>query len=157
MMKIRNLLISLYLLLLAIPLRVFAVDQTIQNAQNQLNCLDWSLGRDVAGCDATTGPITGTNATNGTTAIYSVLNDIIDRLPFYLTALAFFAFLFSSGMYIFAMGDATKMETAKKNMTWTAIGMIAMVLVSIIIRFAAYISTATGHITDINQVPGIGI
>lgn len=125
---------------------------TLQENQNQLNCLDWSLGRDPA-CNAK-GEITGNvNSTNSQNAIFDVLGDIIERLPFYLTIIAFFALLYSGGMYIFAMGDATKMEAAKKNMTWAAIGMVVMALTSIIIRFAAQFSSlAGGYLENINQL-----
>lgn len=140
-MKFRNFLITLAFTL--IPTKIFAQtvpDPNLVNAQANLNNWDYSLGR---------------ATTNGQTAIFTVLGDIIDRLPFYLTALAFFAFLYSSGMYIFAFGDTTKQEAAKKNMTWTAIGMIAMALVSIIIKFASAIGTATGHFTGTNGVPNV--
>ena len=85
-------------------------------------------------------------------AISYAISSLLDRLPFFLTALAFAAFLYSGGMYVFAMGDATKMETAKKNMTWTVYGMIAMSTVMIVIKIVAALATQTQNVGSINQL-----
>jgi len=126
------------------PGKIFA-DEGLEAARKQLKGIDFSLGRDDP---------------YGQNGVFMVLGDIINRLPFYLTGLAFFAFLYSAGMYIFAFGDETKQTAAKKNMTWTAIGMLAVALVSVIImiafRFTNILSSvstgSTGRITDINQI-----
>ena len=136
-----------------LPAPVLAQEFTTQDAQQRLNCFDYSLGRDNAACDAA-GNITG-NVTNSQSAIFDVLDDIIDRLPFYLTIIAFFALLYSGGMYIFAMGDATKMETAKKNITWAVIGVVAMAMISLIITIAHSVSTAPDYIDNIDKIRGI--
>ena len=85
-------------------------------------------------------------------ALTTAVSLLLDRAPFFLTALAFGAFLYSGGMYVFAMGDATKMETAKKNLTWTVYGMIAMSTVMIVIKVVAVFATKTAAVTGINQL-----
>ena len=115
-----------------LPKVVLAADKSLEN----LKSIDRSIG----------GPLDPEFALDAT------VGSILDRLPFFLTALAFASFLYSGGMYIFAMGDATKMENAKKNLTWTAFGMIAMSSVVIIVKLISKFAGTTsqvGNVTDL--------
>lgn len=135
--------------LLFLPGLALAQNFDLQQAQNNLNCWDVSLGRDTnASC---TDPLNPGAAQNSQNAIFNVLDNITERLPFYLTGLAFIALLYSGGMYIFALGDATKMEAAKKNMTWAAIGMLVLALIGVIIRFA-WVASTSGVLNSVNDI-----
>lgn len=76
-------------------------------------------------------------------ALQVMAESFLDKLPYILTVLAFASLLFSGGMYVLAMGDATKMEQAKKNIMWTVYGMIAMSLVLVGIRIVTTIASQT--------------
>jgi len=148
-MKIKNLLITIYVLAItSIPTRIFAQATLteLDKAQQRLCEFDYSLGGKSSGSSTCLPP---------ETALMNALDNIITRLPFYLTALAFFAFLYSAGMYIFALGDATKQETAKKNMMWTATGMIAMALIAIIIKFAGWFANFGTYLQSTTDIPGL--
>lgn len=69
--------------------------------------------------------------------------NLMDRIPVYLGALATIAIIYSGGMYVLALGDANKTETAKKNLTWTIIGIIAASTVFIVIRLILAITSST--------------
>jgi len=75
--------------------------------------------------------------------IYDLSQSITDRIPTFLGGLAFLAILYSGAIYITSFGDATKMEQAKKNLTWTVIGIIAAAAVYGIITAILWITTAT--------------
>lgn len=78
-------------------------------------------------------------------AITNVASSILDRAPFFLTALAFGAFIYSGAMYVLALGDPAKMESAKKNLGWAVIGMVAMSLVLVGIRIVAILASQTSQ------------
>jgi prepilin signal peptidase PulO-like enzyme (type II secretory pathway) len=142
--KLRNLLIFLYVAgVFSLPGKIYA-----QITQQNFCQFDFSLGGKTAA--GTTG-----NCADPRVGVTSALDNIIDRLPFYLTGLAFFAFLYSGGMYIFALGDANKQETAKKNMLWTATGMVIMALIGASIRFAGWLATRTTNIPNTTGIPGL--
>ena len=65
--------------------------------------------------------------------IYGLLNSLLDRLPYIMGALAFFALLYSGGLYVLSFGDPGKMESAKKNLAWTITGIIAITAIYAII------------------------
>jgi len=69
-------------------------------------------------------------------AVSGILNYILNLAPYFLGALAFLAILYSGAMYVLSFGDPTKMETAKKNLTWTIIGIVAVAGVYIMITLA---------------------
>jgi hypothetical protein len=85
-------------------------------------------------------------------AFEAAASSLLDRLPFFLTVLAFGSLLYSGGMYVFAMGDPTKMENAKKNLTWTAYGMIAMSTILIVIKLVAKLSSLTTTVNDVRTL-----
>jgi hypothetical protein len=69
------------------------------------------------------------------TADISVLaNSVLNRIPYFLGGLALLAILYSGFMYMTAYGDAAKMEQAKKNITWTVVGIIVVAALTIIIN-----------------------
>lgn len=70
-------------------------------------------------------------------AVGNVLSYLLNLAPYFLGGLAFLAILYSGAMYVLAFGDPTKMETAKKNLTWTIIGIVAVAGVYIMITLAA--------------------
>lgn len=70
-----------------------------------------------------------------------LLNSLMNRIPVFLGAFAFLALLYSGGIYIFALGDASRMEMAKKNITWTVVGILAVALIYIVIRIAIQITS----------------
>lgn len=62
-----------------------------------------------------------------------LLNQLLNRIPYFLGGLALLALLYSGFLYITAFGDSTKMEMAKKNITWTVIGILAIAFIYIVI------------------------
>lgn len=71
-----------------------------------------------------------TRSTNITTLASSILN----RIPYFLGGLALLAILYSGFMYLTAFGDATKMEQAKKNISWAITGIIFIAATTVIIE-----------------------
>jgi hypothetical protein len=69
-----------------------------------------------------------------TTDISVLASSILYRIPYFLGGFALLAILYSGFMYVTAYGDATKMEQAKKNITWVIVGIIVVALLSIIIN-----------------------
>lgn len=69
--------------------------------------------------------------------LFDMLSYFLNLMPYLLGGLAFFGLLYSSVIYFSAMGDPSRTEAAKKNITWivTGIVMIAVVLVVINIIF----------------------
>jgi prepilin signal peptidase PulO-like enzyme (type II secretory pathway) len=147
-MKLRNFLIFVYVLAIySVPGRTFA--QAI-NA-NDFCRFDFSLGGQ-NGAGGSANPATCVDPRTGLTL---ALDNLINRLPFYLTGLAFLAFLYSGGIYIFALGDANKQEAAKKNLLWTATGMVVMASIGAVIRFAGWLSTQGGAALTNTNIPGL--
>lgn len=117
-----------------------------------LKCMDPTIVGDVSKAGQ---PCTGTGGTDSSIAIYSVIDSVLDRLPFFLTALAFAAFLYSGAMYVFAMGDTNKMEAAKKNLTWATIGMLAMSLVFAVIQLIGFLASQPDTIRSFTGIRGL--
>jgi len=143
-MKLSHFLISAYVTLSLLPQRVFAqsdIDKSLKNLGN----LDYSLGGQRAGNDVL----------DPTAGLTNAIDDLIGRLPIYLSAIGFLAFLYSGAMYVFAFGDASKQESAKKNITWAVTGMIVLALTGVIVKFAYGISTQAGKFQSIKDIPGL--
>lgn len=73
--------------------------------------------------------------------IESLASSLLSRIPYFLGGLALLAILYSGAMYIFAMGDPSKFETAKKNLMWTIIGIIAVAAIYPAIAVVMYLSS----------------
>ena len=78
-------------------------------------------------------------ATSGN-GFWMLLSNMLDRAPYYLGGLALLALLYSGAMYVMAMGDASKMETAKKNITWVVIGIIAVASVAAVLAVIGWLA-----------------
>lgn len=116
---------KIWLVLVFLPLTALA--QTPEQAANTaINQLDFTKGSGAAAGDLT-----------------DLLNSLLNRIPYFLGGLALLALLYSGFIYVTAFGDATKMETAKKNITWTVIGIIAVAAIYAIIRIVVAITAAT--------------
>ena len=72
---------------------------------------------------------------------YTVVNHLMDRIPYFLGGLAFLALLYSGAIYITSFGDPTRMESAKKNLTWTAIGIIAVVSIFAVMKIILWLTS----------------
>lgn len=70
----------------------------------------------------------------GQSVVFSIMSYVLNLIPVLLGGLAFFAILYSAILYLGAMGDPSKIETAKKNITWIAMGVVMVALTLIIIR-----------------------
>lgn len=68
------------------------------------------------------------------TDITTLASSILNRIPYFLGGLAFLAILYSGFMYLTAFGDTTKMEQAKKNISWVITGIIFIAATTIIIN-----------------------
>ncbi len=68
----------------------------------------------------------------------SLIDSLLNRIPVYLGALAILALLIAGIQYAFAYGDAAKQEQAKKNITWTVIGIIAASSITLLIKLAIW-------------------
>jgi len=66
--------------------------------------------------------------------IFEMMSYFLNLMPYLLGGLAFFGLLYSSIIYLSAMGDSGKIETAKKNITWIVTGIVAIAATLIIIR-----------------------
>ncbi|OQA52109.1 MAG: hypothetical protein BWY43_00646 [candidate division WS2 bacterium ADurb.Bin280] len=66
--------------------------------------------------------------------LFNMLSYFLNLMPYLLGGVAFFGLLYSSIIYLSAMGDAGKIETAKKNITWIVTGIVAIAATLIIIR-----------------------
>jgi hypothetical protein len=80
---------------------------------------------------------------DGGSAYAALMTSLMNRIPVFLGGFAFLALLYSGGLYLFALGDANRMEMAKKNITWTIIGILAVALVFIVIKVVIQITTST--------------
>jgi hypothetical protein len=71
----------------------------------------------------------------------NTINDTISRIiNYFFYAIGLFAFLgilYSGFMYITSAGDAAKAEAAKKNLTWSLIGVALAVFSYVIVRSVA--------------------
>jgi len=79
-------------------------------------------------------------STTNPTAVNSLLDSILNRIPVFLGGLALLALIYSSLMYILALGDPAKMEAAKKNITWAVVGILLASSVYLIIYLASWIT-----------------
>lgn len=68
--------------------------------------------------------------------LYGVFDSLVNRLPAILGGMAFLALLYSGFMYVMALGDPSKMESAKKNITWVFTGIIAVAVIYVVINYA---------------------
>lgn len=75
-----------------------------------------------------------TVAKNG--SLLTLASSLVDRIPYILGALAVFAMMYSGFLYVMALGDPTKMESAKKNITWVFTGILAVAAIIIIMKIA---------------------
>jgi hypothetical protein len=69
----------------------------------------------------------------------TLLDSLLNRIPIFLGAFAMLALLIAGVQYVFALGDATKIEAAKKNITWTIIGIIASSSIFVLIELALWL------------------
>lgn len=72
--------------------------------------------------------------------ILTLADSVMQRIPYILGGLAMAALLYSGFLYISAFGDATKMESAKKNITWIIMGILAVAVIFIIMNIAVKIT-----------------
>jgi len=79
-------------------------------------------------------------STPNSTAVNDLLNSILNRIPVFLGGLALLALIYSSLMYILALGDPAKMEAAKKNIGWAVVGILLASSVYLIIYLASWIT-----------------
>lgn len=78
------------------------------------------------------GGVIGTNTGNYGTLVMTIVGLIFA----FLAAMAFIGIVYSGVMMITAGGDATKFATGRKNLIWSIIGVIIVVLSYFILRFA---------------------
>lgn len=79
--------------------------------------------------------------------ILLLVQSLMDRIPYILGGLAVLALLYSGFLYIMALGDPTKMESAKKNITWVFTGILAVALIVIIMNIVIKITGLTTNFT----------
>jgi len=79
--------------------------------------------------------------------VQSLSTSLLNRMPVFIGGFAFLALLYSGGMYVMSIGDATKMENAKKNITWAIIGIIAVSLVGVAIKLVITVTNGVGNFT----------
>jgi|GEM_PF-5487983 len=106
------------------PTATLAYSPELDAAKSAINQIDPTRAPDAAAGDLT-----------------DLLNSLLNRIPYFLGGLGLLALLYSGFIYITAFGDAAKMETAKKNMTWVAIGIVAVSAIYIIIDIAVKITS----------------
>lgn len=68
----------------------------------------------------------------------ALINSLLNRIPVFLGAFAIIALLIAGVTYALAFGDASKQAQAKKNITWTAIGIIAASSVMLLIKLVVW-------------------
>lgn len=80
---------------------------------------------------------------NGDAGFNKLWDDVSGLVFAFLAAMAFIGIIYSGVMMITSGGDATKFATGKKNLIWSIIGIIVVVLAYFIMRF---IGTLTGEL-----------
>jgi len=91
--------------------------------------------------DAQEPPATGIDKLNPTfNDIYALGDEAMKRIPVFLGGLAFLAILYSGAIYITSFGDPNKMEMAKKNLTWTVTGIIAVMSIYAIMSLIMWVA-----------------
>jgi len=75
--------------------------------------------------------------------IPDLANSILNRIPYFLGGLALAAIIYSGALYILALGDATKIETAKKNFSWTIVGILATMSIYMVIALIVWLTKST--------------
>lgn len=108
----------------------------IQHALAQSSSADSAAG--LSGLDPTKGAFEVTNG-GGAETVYSMLEYFLNLMPAILGSLALLGLVYSGILYLGSMGDPGKMETAKKNITWIVIGIVAIASVLVVIKLAVKI------------------
>lgn len=83
---------------------------------------------------------------------FTLVQSLIDRIPYILGGMALLGLLYSGFLYITAFGDATKMESAKKNITWIFTGIIAVAAIILIMNLAIKL-TGSGQLGSGSNAP----
>lgn len=71
-------------------------------------------------------------------SIIKFLLDVISLLINFAGVLAFLLIVYAALMYAFAYGDESKVETAKKTITWALIGLLMVGVATFIIGFIRF-------------------
>ncbi len=77
-------------------------------------------------------------------AVWTMLTNVLSRFPYFLGGLAFLGLLYAGGLYIFSTGDPQKMETAKKNIVWVMIGVLAVAGIYAVLASIAFLVRPRG-------------
>lgn len=67
-------------------------------------------------------------------SVWNLINHFLNLIPYFLGGFALVAILYSAWIYVTSIGDEAKMESAKKNITWVVIGVVAVALFYIIVQ-----------------------
>ena len=103
--------------------------------------LDLLIGRAVAEDLKLTLP--GSITINGDAGFNKLWDDVSGLIFAFLAVMSFIGIIYSGVMMITAGGDATKFAAGKKNLVWSIIGIIIVVLSYFIMRF---VGTLTGEV-----------
>jgi len=79
-------------------------------------------------------------------AIFGILSRLLNYIPYMLGALGLIAILYSAFIYVTSFGDPARMESAKKNITWIAIGLLASATIYIVINLIIKIVKPTSFL-----------
>jgi hypothetical protein len=66
--------------------------------------------------------------TAATQAIIFFVGNIVSQVLLFAGAVAILFIIFSSGIYIFAFGDDTKIDKGKRGLMWSVIGLVIIML-----------------------------
>ena len=75
------------------------------------------------------------------TDAYSLADEVLKKIPYFLGGLAFLAILYSGAIYVTAFGDPGRMESAKKNLTWTVTGIVAIMAIYAIMSLIMWVAS----------------
>jgi len=81
--------------------------------------------------------------------VFTLVDSILARIPYILGAMAFLAIIYSGFLYVMALGDPTKMESAKKNIYWVFTGILAIAVILIVMQVIVKI-TGSGALSGSN-------
>jgi len=79
-------------------------------------------------------------------AILGILSSLLNYIPYMLGALGLIAILYSAFIYVTSFGDPARMESAKKNITWIMIGLLASATIYIVINLIIKIVKPTSFL-----------
>jgi len=82
-----------------------------------------------------------TSESDPSATFYTLISGYLSRMTYFLGGFALLGLLYAGFLYVTSIGDATKMEQAKKSIGWVVTGILAVTGVFIAIRLIGWIAS----------------